>query len=231
MKDVKPPAPLYIWILKIPEDLSPAAFSGIRNKLSPDKQKRLDKMGSRPRQIEFAASHALARLKIAEILGENPAPLPLSFPEGKSPRLATPYSLSISHSAGLVAVAFASCPVGIDIEIIKERPQGEKIAQRYFSPEEISAMKLLTGEEWMKRFSELWTLKEAYFKASGLSITEVVKQTSFEIKENKVFTLQSATPWQFSLFYPDPTTVMAYVIKSDGVRQNPPAIQWATNII
>ena len=53
-----------------------------------------------------------------------------------------------SDSADFVAIAVASMPIGIDIEVMRERPF-EKISRRFFHPSEITSDK--------EKFYETWT--------------------------------------------------------------------------
>lgn len=67
--------------------------------------------------------------------------------------------ISVSHSRGVVAVAFGEEPVGVDIETM-ERDFGRASA-RYLSDEE----RALSGEQsWAAR---VWTAKEAMYKLYG----------------------------------------------------------------
>ena len=66
-----------------------------------------------------------------------------------------------SDSGDFVAVAVASMPIGIDIEITRERPF-ENISRRFFSTSEITSDK--------QKFYELWTAKEAQIKRDKLTI-------------------------------------------------------------
>ena len=68
-----------------------------------------------------------------------------------------------SDSADFVAVAVASMPIGIDIEVMRERPF-EKISRRFFHPSEITSDK--------EKFYETWTAKEASVKRDKLSIAK-----------------------------------------------------------
>ena len=66
-----------------------------------------------------------------------------------------------SDSGDFVAVAVASMPIGIDIEVASDRPF-ENISRRFFSTSEITSDK--------KKFYELWTAKEAQIKRDKLTI-------------------------------------------------------------
>lgn len=53
-------------------------------------------------------------------------------------------------------------PVGVDLEYVRPVPYFKKIAQRFFSTEDIKEM-----NNSLQRFFELWTKKEAFIKLKG----------------------------------------------------------------
>ncbi len=134
-------------------------------------------------QKQTLAGESLAKNLISEVWGLNSDKLCI-VPDAKGKLYADGHPnihLSISHSVNTIAVAVSDKPVGIDAEEI--RPRSLKIAS-YFcleneliyifghlpSQEELSSV----GEgEILKRFLEVWTLKEAYFKCIGTGITDL----------------------------------------------------------
>ena len=73
-----------------------------------------------------------------------------------------------SHSGALAVVAVArGVAPGIDIERVRPRPRAWAVAQRYFTPAEVSALSLLAPDEREVAFLHLWTAKEAVLKALG----------------------------------------------------------------
>ena len=67
--------------------------------------------------------------------------------------------VSVSHSRHYAAVAFAACPVGIDIEEHRDS-QLERVATRFLDEEEMAGG-ALSADELLRA----WTAKEAAFKA------------------------------------------------------------------
>jgi 4'-phosphopantetheinyl transferase len=79
-------------------------------------------------------------------------------------------SISLSHSAGWVAVAVSNAgAVGIDIEAHRPRRNFSEIAAAAFGPHE----QWLVAAEGAPAFYRIWTLKEAMSKASGVGLVEV----------------------------------------------------------
>ncbi len=72
---------------------------------------------------------------------------------------------SLSHSGTAVLCAISDAPVGCDIQIIKNVPQG--VARRAFSLEEQNAMMVTDAQIQRQYFYKLWTGKESYLKMTG----------------------------------------------------------------
>ena len=69
-----------------------------------------------------------------------------------------------SHSGDVAAVAVASRPVGVDIEIGTPR-RLEGIARRMFAPDERRVLDTAAGAARQRLFYRCWVAKEAYAKA------------------------------------------------------------------
>ncbi|MBR2476693.1 MAG: 4'-phosphopantetheinyl transferase superfamily protein [Clostridia bacterium] len=86
---------------------------------------------------------------------------------------------NISHSHGKVAVAVCDKEIGIDIETV--HPVNLKLAKRVCTPDELiyifghlpqeSGYDETENTGYIRRFLEIWTLKEAYLKCTGTGIT------------------------------------------------------------
>ncbi|KXI29332.1 4'-phosphopantetheinyl transferase family protein [Paraglaciecola hydrolytica] len=84
-------------------------------------------------------------------------------------------NISITHSGQYVAVALAlfPCALGLDIEQHKTRSFAELVVDFATTTEQNM---LINHPEQTKRFYQLWTAKEAYFKATQLSFSLVSQQ-------------------------------------------------------
>lgn len=110
---------------------------------------------------------ALEDLRVQEILARY---MPQDFsimrtllgrPFARSPQGFCPF-FSLSHSAGIAVLALSQEPgIGVDIELMRERPFRHKIAQRFFSA---------TRELKLEEFYCAWTAREALIKALGHSL-------------------------------------------------------------
>jgi Phosphopantetheinyl transferase len=75
---------------------------------------------------------------------------------------------SVSHSGGWWGCLMGCEPVGFDLEVCRKGVEYEKIARRFFTPEEQELI-LKDGEN---AFFEIWVRKEAYIKYLGTGLAE-----------------------------------------------------------
>jgi 4'-phosphopantetheinyl transferase len=81
---------------------------------------------------------------------------------------------NLSHSHGLALFAFAfRREVGVDLEYVHSFPNRDRVADRFFSAQEVTALRELPQSTQTEAFFQCWTRKEAYIKArgGGLSIS------------------------------------------------------------
>lgn len=75
---------------------------------------------------------------------------------------------NISHSYGVALLAFAlNRAVGVDIEKIKPLDDGERIAERFFSKNEVAVFTAVPAAQKPQAFFNCWTRKEAFIKVIG----------------------------------------------------------------
>ncbi|MGH9333944.1 MAG: 4'-phosphopantetheinyl transferase family protein, partial [Vicinamibacteria bacterium] len=98
------------------------------------------------------------------------------------PRDERPLRFNLSHTSGLIVCLVArGRQVGVDVE---DRSRGGElldVADRFFSPFEVQALRALPEEDQIDRFFFYWTLKESYIKARGLGLAIPLSQFSFDL--------------------------------------------------
>lgn len=88
-----------------------------------------------------------------------------------------PY-FNIAHSGDKVICAVSDTEVGCDIE--KKNNDGLKIAKRFFHETEYSYLEDIKSEDVREReFIKLWTMKEAFVKATGDGIAFPMNEIAF----------------------------------------------------
>jgi 4'-phosphopantetheinyl transferase len=136
-------------------------------------------------RVEYVAAHVLARRALAAATGYPAAEFHFEAgvhgkPVARIGDTAAGTHFNLSHSRGMVAVAVAPFEHGLDVEPL-DRSVNLSIAGRYFCPEEIAWLGGLPQERQGEGFLRLWTLKEAFIKATGLGLSQELDSFWFEV--------------------------------------------------
>lgn len=112
-----------------------------------------------------------------------------------------PYFLSnceiffnISHSSNYVVCTIGNRPVGIDIE--KCRKCRQNLAKRFFAPSETEWIEERDCDE---RFTRIWTLKEAYGKAVGQGVLDILGEIVYRLDKGKMSAYKHGIPQNFTI--------------------------------
>ncbi|MES2822677.1 MAG: 4'-phosphopantetheinyl transferase superfamily protein [Pseudomonadota bacterium] len=142
------------------------------------------------RQLQFIAMRAFVRLCLSRYTLSAPHTLTLTTEANGKPYLTNAplpivFNLSHSHNMAILAVGMDHA-VGVDIEITTRRRSQHSIAERYFHPTETATFKQLADTEQCKYFFQLWTLKEAFLKATGAGISGGLDKTAFNFHDEDI---------------------------------------------
>jgi 4'-phosphopantetheinyl transferase len=78
---------------------------------------------------------------------------------------------NVSHSGDLALIALcAREEPGVDVELVRELRDMERIVRRFFCPEEVEQWLELPDDLRTRAFFDCWTRKEAYVKALGAGL-------------------------------------------------------------
>jgi 4'-phosphopantetheinyl transferase len=144
-------------------------------------------MFSRHRVI-YIAAHALMRTVLCHVVaGTKPGDWRLVPGERGKPAAwladrPAPLSFNLSHTDGMVGVAAVASPdeaLGFDLEAFDRRISLD-IASHYFCAEEVTWLHRLPPADRPEGFLRLWTLKEAFIKATGEGLTRDLASFWFE---------------------------------------------------
>ncbi|MGO8816582.1 MAG: 4'-phosphopantetheinyl transferase family protein [Terriglobia bacterium] len=168
---------VHVWRANLAVD--PAALQALRGTLSGDEGARAERFYASADRDYYVAGRGILRALLAQYL-ETPAEA-LRFCTNAHGKPALPPSsgsldlrFNLSHSDGHALFAFAlGREVGVDLEYIHRSLPDRDLAERYFSPPEVAALRALPKSEQAEGFFHFWTRKEAYIKArgGGLSIS------------------------------------------------------------
>ncbi len=170
----------YCFLDSIPD----TEYNIIYNSLSPTRREYIDSLKKEHTRRQSLAGEFLVKKLLRESFKlKNPV---ISRNEIGQPYVeGSDVYISISHSGNLVAAAADRKPIGIDAEQIK--PRNLRLIERVCTPEEKEY--ILSGDK-LKRFYEIWTGKEAYFKKQGTGITDL-KSVNIPELNRFIFTLDN----------------------------------------
>ncbi len=205
-------ADVHVW-LRQTADMDDQAVAAAVERLSDEERARCSRFHFARDRRDYAAAHALLRTALSEVAGRSAetsratdSVLPPPGSGGpRGPRApadwrfvttangkpvldegtSSPLAFNLSHTRGCVAVAVTTgLPVGIDVEALDRRPDVDAVAERFFAPDEARWLGRASGTERHERFFRLWTLKEAYLKATGEGIARSLQAIRFELAED-----------------------------------------------
>jgi len=217
---------VHVWYC-LTERLSAGEMAEARGLLSSDERARYDRFHFPRDARDYAAAHAMVRSALSFHEGLPPSSWIFDADGQGKPVVASgqpSVEFNLAHTRGLAACALSRAAiVGIDVESCESAVDVDRMATRYFSGPEIAALRRESGSEQRARFTELWTLKEAFLKAVGTGLTSPLGDFGFEWQgaSRIQFNAPSATApgdWQFALFAPSPHHRMAVAVRS---RRNP----------
>ncbi|SFU05509.1 4'-phosphopantetheinyl transferase [Pseudovibrio denitrificans] len=95
-------------------------------------------------------------------------------------------AFNISHSGGLVAVAFARRePLGVDIELIRSDNQSTDLIAAVCHPAERRALARCFEQERNEMFYRCWTRKEAVLKATGEGLRDDLRSLDVKLSQHQ----------------------------------------------
>jgi 4'-phosphopantetheinyl transferase len=174
---------VHVWraVLDVPE----AQVRSLWYTLTADERQRAERYVFEQDRTHFVVARGLLRVLLGGYLRQDPPHLRFTYgPYGK-PALATDTGraslrFNVSHSHGLALYAITrGREVGVDVERIRPKVVQEKIAERFFSPREVTVLRALPPPLQAPAFFACWTRKEAYIKARGDGLTLPLDQ--FEV--------------------------------------------------
>jgi 4'-phosphopantetheinyl transferase len=145
-------------------------------------------------RVSFIAAHALARAALAAAAGAPPAAFGFAIgahgkPEARLDGRSAGVAFNLSHTDGLVGVAAAASPglaLGFDLEPVARQIPPD-VARRCFGAAEAAGLDELPAPVRTEGFIRLWTLKEAFIKATGKGLTQDLSHFWFRVHPPTIF--------------------------------------------
>lgn len=162
--------------------------------MSVEKQHRVDRFRFEDDKKRTVAGEMLARKAISNWCNVAIEDIIFDYKgHGKPYAVGLDVEFNISHSGDIVVCAVDSSPIGIDVEEI--RPIDLNVAKRICTDDELlyifghkpteQDFIYTTDMEFLTRFFEIWTKKEAYFKWMGTGFNNINTDTT-KIMTNKI---------------------------------------------
>lgn len=168
--------------------------SHMKHFISPEKQKRLEKIKHFPSALQIIAGEILARSVICNKLAVSNSAIIFHYNDYGKPGLkdVKGFHFNLSHSGDWAVMAVSSTEVGIDIEQVV--PMDLSVAEHFFSSFEKQQLNSRPEALQLDYFFQLWTLKESYLKMMGHGLSAALDSFSIHIKEGNKFPCLIKTP-------------------------------------
>jgi len=186
---VRLPEPGEIDVWKMNLEPSVEVEQTFRKVLSPDEIERADRFLRKEHQLRFTTGRALLRHLLGRYCSQEPRDIRFAYGEFGKPSLdpsACGIRFNVSNTAALGVIAISlDQSVGVDIEGHRERLELEKLARRYFSPNEVEALFTLDSEQTARAFYRCWSSKEAFMKVCGRGLSLGLNRFDVEVNPAK----------------------------------------------
>jgi len=140
----------------------------------------------------FIIARGVLRKLLSIYLDVTPVEIKFQFGRNGKPYVNHPSDIkfNISHSGDTILLGFVQrYSIGIDVEYTKRKVDVEKIAQLFFSEEEVSSLFALDQAYHTQAFYNCWTRKEAFIKAEGSGLSFPLDQFVVSLDSTKEATL------------------------------------------
>jgi 4'-phosphopantetheinyl transferase len=222
---------VHVWCAR-PEEIGSEADA--RRCLAADELERSARYRlERPRQLAIA-SRVLLRTVLSRYEPVAPADWRFAVEAHGRPIIADGRSslrFSVSKAAGLVVCAVAAGDLGVDVESLS-RAAPLEVADRFFAPAEVAALRALPERERAGRFFAYWTFKESYVKARGLGLSLPLDKFVIVLGDGSPRIAidpslgDAGASWQLTQLRPTKEHIVSLCVRRRGERDRKIALLW-----
>ena len=228
------PGSIGIWTAR-PDEVAESQWPSLLRLLDDAERVRAAAFVFETHRRQYVAAHALKRLMLSAAVDGSVGACDWRFvaePGGK-PRAVNagaPF-FNLSHCDGLVACAVSACAdVGVDVEPVT-RPPPMEVAVEVFAESERAQLEALDGVAQAIAFFRLWTLKEAYIKATGEGLAASLRSFAFDLDTLRIDfdprTGARSRSWRFAQHRLMPGHVLSLAWEGAAMTPAVEAIRWS----
>jgi 4'-phosphopantetheinyl transferase len=174
------PREVHVW--EFPLQVTPATLADFGSTLAPAERERAARFHFERDRNRFIAGRAQMRYILSEYLRTKPSRVQFCYSARGKPALNGEFAgsgleFNLAHSDDLAILAVTRAgKVGVDVERVRPLKDVGDLVARFFSQRENDLFQQLLEEQKSAAFFNLWTRKEAWLKATGEGIGELLNQ-------------------------------------------------------
>jgi 4'-phosphopantetheinyl transferase len=171
---------IHIWRADL--DLPMAGSQKLHQSLSADEKVRAERFQFEKDRRRFIVGRGILRTMLGCYLNVEPSRVQFCYGRNGKPAVADTFGkgnilFNMSNSEAIALYAFVrDHEIGVDIERIRDIPEMDQIAERFFTARENVVFQSLPESKRREVFFNCWTRKEAFIKAKveglGLSLDQ-----------------------------------------------------------
>ncbi len=178
------PADVHVWRAALADEAPD--MQQLWPLLAPDEKARAQRFHFQRDGARFLMARGILRIILSRYLNQEPQALRFTYGRYGKPALESAGTdalrFNLSHSDGLALYAVTrNRELGIDVERVRSERAEKQIAERFFSPREVAALRMLPRSVQTEAFFNCWTRKEAYIKATGHGVSSALHRFSVSL--------------------------------------------------
>ena len=225
-------AEVHIWCADL--DLSTTEIDELTQILSTDEREKANKFRFEKHRRRSIVTRGRLRQCLANYLNIAAEEISFEYGDRGKPSLSNHCNQSnlqfnVSHSQNLALYAFTyHHRVGVDLEYLRSCDDAAQIARRFFAPQEYKLISSVEKNKQREVFLHIWTIKEAYLKATGEGLSGSLDGVEVSFQGNKPIGLaavggdsQKAANWLVHSFIPAHNFIATVAVESQckGTQQ------------
>ncbi|MCA9945464.1 MAG: 4'-phosphopantetheinyl transferase superfamily protein [Anaerolineales bacterium] len=230
-----PQEEIHVWVASL--NRPQVQLNQFWQHLAEDEQARANRFYFDHDRAHYIVARGLLRQLLGSFLQLPARQIAFVYGEHGKPELAAELAISglrfnISHAQGVALLAFArQREVGVDIEQVRPLEDGEQIAERFFSANEVAVFTAVPPEQKPQAFFNCWTRKEAFIKVIGEGLSCPLDSFDVTLKPGDPAELlqvkgsrEAATRWKLENL--NPATGYAGAVIAEGQEWQLRTWQW-----